>query len=258
LNKAILLVVICLTLSSCSLPNFYAPVIPSKGNIEDEFNKNSLNEETVNVSVYKAVKDCVVGINTTTIKRNFIRFVPVKGTGTGLIVSNKGFIITNYHVIDKVDKLQVELADQSIWDATVIGGSQNADIAMIKINAPENRLKAAVIGNSEQLNVGQRVLAIGNPFGLSGTLTTGIVSSLNRNLSAEDGTVMENIIQTDAAINPGNSGGPLINSRGEIIGINTAIFSPSGGNVGIGFAVPINKVKEVLKAFEDRFKVSIF
>src|SRR5690606_12500557 len=143
--------------------------------------------------------DSVVGMNTTSYSQRFFRMVPVTGTGSGVIISNKGYILTNFHVVDNTDKLQVELFDGSSWEAEFIDGSRSNDIAIIKTNAPVNRFSVASFGNSDQLNIGQKVLAIGNPFGLTGTLTTGIVSSTNRTLAAQDGLVLRNIIQTDAA-----------------------------------------------------------
>jgi len=140
----------------------------------------------------------------------------------------------------------VTVADGSKWPAKLIGSDPDSDLAVIKIDAPKEKLKIIPMGDSKNLKIGQKVLAIGNPFGLQRTLTTGIVSSLGRTIRSESGTLMEDIIQTDAAINPGNSGGPLLNSEGEIIGINSAIISPSGGSVGIGFAIPINTAKRVV------------
>jgi putative serine protease PepD len=141
--------------------------------------------------------------------------------------------------------LEVTLADESKWPAKLIGSDPDSDLAVIKIDAPREKLKPLPMGDSKNLKIGQKVLAIGNPFGLERTLTTGIISSLGRTIRSEAGTLMEDIIQTDAAINPGNSGGPLLNSEGEIIGINSAIISPSGGSVGIGFAIPVNAAKRV-------------
>lgn len=209
--------------------------------------KGEVTDEDINVTVYKSSIKSVVGINTTSTSRGYFNFRVVQGTGSGVIISKDGYVLTNYHVIEGARKIEVELSDSSTATATVLGGDKENDVALLKTDLSGKDFTVGSFGNSDGINVGQKVLAIGSPFGLNGTLTTGIISSLNRSLPAEDGTVLKNIIQTDAAINPGNSGGPLLNAAGEMIGLNTAIFSPNGANVGIGFAVPINKVKEVIK-----------
>jgi putative serine protease PepD len=170
--------------------------------------------------------------------------MPQKGSGSGVILTPDGFILTNAHVVEKATNLEVTLLNKPTpYTAKVVGGDLSYDMALLKIDPRQGETFPVVgLGNSGSLNVGQQVLAIGNPFGLQSTLTTGVISSLGRRLQAENGRIMENIIQTDAAINPGNSGGPLLNSQGKLIGINTAIFSPSGTNSGIGFAVPVNTV----------------
>jgi len=149
-------------------------------------------------------------------------------------------------VVANAQKLEVALADGSRWPAKLIGSDPDNDLAVIQINAPRENLKVISMGNSKNLRIGQKVLAIGNPFGFERTLTTGVISSVGRTIRSEVGTLIEDVIQTDAAINPGNSGGPLLNSDGEIIGINSAIISPSGGNVGIGFAIPVNTAKRLV------------
>jgi len=154
--------------------------------------------------------------------------------------------LTNYHVVANAQKLEVTLADGSKWPANLIGSDPDNDLAVIKIDTPKEKLKVIQMGDSKSLRIGQKVLAIGNPFGLQRTLTTGIISSLGRTIRSEAGTLIDDVIQTDAAINPGNSGGPLLNSEGEIVGINSAIISPTGGNVGIGFAIPVNTAKKVV------------
>jgi len=173
------------------------------------------------------------------------------GVGSGFIVDSDGTILTNYHVVDGAQKLSVTLSDGKNYDAKVVGRDQKSDIAVIKIEAGRT-LPAAPLGDSDRLEVGEWVMAIGNPFGLDHTVTSGIVSAKGRNIGQGP---YDNFIQTDASINPGNSGGPLINLRGEVIGINTAIFSQSGGNVGIGFAIPSNSVKELLPQLRDKGKV---
>jgi serine protease Do len=173
------------------------------------------------------------------------------GLGSGFIIDNNGTILTNYHVVDGAQKIVVTLTDGKNYDAKVVGKDQKTDIAVIKIDAGKE-LPAVALGDSDRLEVGEWVMAIGNPYGLDHTVTSGIVSAKGRNIGSGP---YDNFIQTDASINPGNSGGPLINSRGEVVGINTAIFSQSGGNIGIGFAIPANSVKELLPQLRDTGKV---
>jgi putative serine protease PepD len=204
-------------------------------------------DEKNNIAVYEKVADGVVNVTSTAIQMDFFfNAFPTQGSGSGSIIDTKGQILTNHHVVANAQKLEVTLADGSKWPAKLIGSDPDSDLAVIKIDAPKEKLKIIPMGDSKNLKIGQKVLAIGNPFGLQRTLTTGIISSLGRTIRSESGTLMEDIIQTDAAINPGNSGGPLLNSEGEIIGINSAIISPSGGSVGIGFAIPINTAKKVV------------
>ncbi len=204
-------------------------------------------EERNNIAVYEKVADGVVNITSTAVQMDFFFNVfPTQGSGSGSIIDSKGHILTNHHVVANAQKLEVTLADESKWPAKLVGSDPDNDLAVIKIDAPKEKLKVIPMGDSKQLRIGQKVLAIGNPFGLERTLTTGIISSLGRTIRSETGILMEDIIQTDAAINPGNSGGPLLNSEGEIIGINSAIISPSGGSVGIGFAIPVNVARRIV------------
>jgi serine protease Do len=175
----------------------------------------------------------------------------LNGVGSGFIIDRNGTILTNYHVVDAAQKISVTLSDGKNYDAKVIGKDQKSDIAVVKIDAGRD-LPAVTFGDSDRLEVGEWVMAIGNPFGLDHTVTSGIVSAKGRQIGAGP---YDNFIQTDASINPGNSGGPLINLRGEVVGINTAIFSQSGGNIGIGFAIPTNSVKELLPQLKDKGKV---
>jgi S1-C subfamily serine protease len=175
----------------------------------------------------------------------FLNAVPSEASGSGSIIDKKGYILTNYHVVRHSDRLEVTLSDGSKWPAELIGADPQTDLAVVQIKAPPDRLTVLPIGNSSGLRPGQKVLAIGNPFGLERTLTIGIISSVRKNIKTGQMEI-DDVIQTDAAINPGNSGGPLLNSDGEMIGINTVIFSPSGGSVGIGFAIPINTAKKNL------------
>ncbi|MCS6884622.1 MAG: trypsin-like peptidase domain-containing protein [Acidobacteriota bacterium] len=205
-------------------------------------------DEKNNIDVYEAVSPGVVNITSITYKEDFWGFdvYPQQGTGSGTIIDKAGHILTNYHVIQGAQELKVVLADKSTYDAKFVGADPDNDLAVIKIDAPPDKLHVVPLGSSQSLAVGQKVLAIGNPFGLDRTLTTGIISGLGRPLKAANGRTIDNVIQTDASINPGNSGGPLLNSNGEVIGINTAIYSPSGGSVGIGFAVPIDIARNIL------------
>jgi S1-C subfamily serine protease len=207
-------------------------------------------DERNNIEIYGKYSKGVVNITTTTLEYDFfLRPVPMEsGTGSGAIIDTQGHIVTNFHVVRNAQQLEVTLPDKTKHEARVIGADPNNDLAVIQINSPNERFTPIPLGTSAGLQVGQKVLAIGNPYGLERTLTTGIISSLGRSIQAENGRVIEDIIQTDAAINPGNSGGPLLNSAGEIIGINTAIFSPSNsGNIGIGFAIPVDTVKRITK-----------
>ncbi len=203
------------------------------------------NEEQNNVDVYKRVAPSVVNITTTVVSYDFFFGAQAQeGVGSGFIFDKEGHILTNYHVIGGARKLEVILANKKNYPATVVGADKAHDLAVIQIKAPN--LQPVTLGSSSALQVGQKVLAIGNPFGVfNGTMTRGIVSSI-RQVQEPDGTYIDEAIQTDAAINPGNSGGPLLNSRGEVVGINTMIASQSGGSVGLGFAIPINAAKNVI------------
>ena len=214
---------------------------------EQVFSAALTEEERNNIAVYEKVADGVVNVTSTAVQMDFFfNAFPTQGSGSGSIINAKGYILTNHHVVADAQKLEVTLADGSKWPAKLIGSDPDNDLAVIKIDAPKEKLKVVSMGDSKNLRIGQKVLAIGNPFGLQRTLTTGIISSLGRTIRSEAGTLIEDVIQTDAAINPGNSGGPLLNSDGEIIGINSAILSPSGGSVGIGFAIPVNTARRVV------------
>lgn len=175
-----------------------------------------------------------------------------RSLGSGVIISSDGYVLTNFHVVAKATETKVRLADGREFDAKLIGTDEKIDVALIKIDA-KTELKEAALGDSDALRVGDWVIAIGNPFGLAHTVTAGIVSAKDRMIGAGP---YDDFIQTDASINPGNSGGPLFNIKGEVIGINTVILSPSGANVGIGFAIPINMVKEVLSELKEKGKVT--
>jgi S1-C subfamily serine protease len=206
-------------------------------------------EEKNNIDIYQRYGAGVVNITTTTLGYDFfLQPVPMEsGTGSGAVIDDQGHIVTNFHVVRNAQRLEVTLPDKTKVDAKIVGADPNNDLAVIQINVPRGRVTPIPLGTSKGLQVGQKVLAIGNPYGLERTLTTGIISSLGRSIQTENGRVIEDIVQTDAAINPGNSGGPLLNSHGEIIGINTAIFSPgpNSGSIGIGFAIPADTVRRI-------------
>jgi len=208
-------------------------------------------DETNNIDIYKASKESVVYITSTVYQRDFFFGVQaVQGLGSGFLINADGQILTNYHVISVSSDVEVTMPpDQSRYKAKVLMRDQGHDLALIQIEPKKKLASFLKLGDSDSLQVGQKVLAIGNPFGLAGTLTTGIVSSLHRKIQSEDRGDLEDMIQTDAAINSGNSGGPLLDSQGYVIGINTAIYGPNGGSVGIGFAMPINRAKGMLDDF---------
>jgi S1-C subfamily serine protease len=205
-------------------------------------------EEKTNIAIYKHASPTVVNISSVAYTIDaFSNVIPEGGMGSGVILTPDGYILTNAHVVADAQKLEVLLLNGKTYKAKLIGGDISRDVALIKIDPGAQKLPTITLGDSDHLQVGQAVYAIGNPFGLNSTLTTGIISSLGRTLKAQNGRLMENIIQTDAAINPGNSGGALLNSAGQLIGINTAIFSPSGSNAGIGFAIPVNSAKRIVE-----------
>jgi len=208
-----------------------------------------LPDERNTISVFQEVAPSVVFITSKAVRQGFFftdAYEVPAGSGSGFVWDNQGHIVTNFHVIESASALTVTLSDHSSFEAEVIGAESSKDIAVLRIKAPSSKLKPVRIGSSTSLQVGQKVVAIGNPFGLDQTLTTGVVSALGREIKASDGRTIQDVIQTDAAINPGNSGGPLLDSRGQLIGINTAIISPSGSSAGIGFAVPVNTVNRIV------------
>src|SRR5947208_6171372 len=222
--------------SWASTPAGITTAVPPAGLSEEERN---------NIEIYQRYSPGVVNITTTTIGYDFfLRPVPMEsGTGSAAVIDDQGHIVTNFHVVRGAETLEVTLPDKSKHEARVIGADPDNDLAVIQISVPRGRLISIPLGASKGLQVGQKVLAIGNPYGLERTLTTGVISSLGRSIQAENGRIIEDIIQTDAAINPGNSGGPLLNSQGQMIGINTAIYSPSNsGSVGIGFPIQVDTV----------------
>jgi putative serine protease PepD len=204
-------------------------------------------DEQNNVEVYRAISPGVAYITSTMVQQGFFGDVEEgQGSGSGSVIDDQGHILTNYHVIEGAQRLTVSLGGDKKYTAKVVGGDPDTDLAVIQIEAPRDQLTVVPIGDSDKLVVGQKVLAIGNPFGLDRTLTTGVISGLQRPIRARNGRPIEGAVQTDASINPGNSGGPLLDSHGRMIGINSQILSPAGGSVGVGFAIPVSIAKRVV------------
>ena len=214
-------------------------------------------DEQNNIEVYKALSPGVVFIHSTSYARDWLGFVePQEGSGSGSILDQQGNILTNYHVIEGAQKLSVSMGGQKDYPAAIVGGDPDTDLAVIRLlEKPAGQLTVVPLGDSDKLAVGQKVLAIGNPFGLDRTLTTGVISGLQRPIRARNNRLIEGAIQTDASINPGNSGGPLLDSRGRMIGINSQILSPSGSSAGVGFAVPVSIAKRVVPQLLNAGKV---
>jgi len=212
-------------------------------------------DEQNNIGIYKSARDATVNITSVVYREDwFFRVYPAQGTGSGFIIKPTGEILTNNHVVSGTAELTVTLADKKVYKAKVLGTDPRNDLALIRIDTGR-KLPSLPLGNSDALVVGQKVLAIGNPFRFEGTLTTGVVSSLGRTIDTEENRRLEGMIQTDAAINPGNSGGPLLDSHGNVIGINTAIYGQQG-SIGIGFAMPINRAKSMLEEFQQHGHIS--
>jgi S1-C subfamily serine protease len=206
-------------------------------------------EEQATVSLFQASSPSVVYITTEAVRRDTFSFNLLQiphGTGSGFLWDEQGHVVTNFHVLEGASYARVTLADQSAWDAQLIGVEPDKDLAVLKIGASASQLRPLPLGTSRDLAVGQKVFAIGNPFGLDQTLTTGVISGLGREIESVTGRPIQGVIQTDAAINPGNSGGPLLDSAGRLIGVNTAIYSPSGAYAGVGFAVPVDTVNRIV------------
>jgi len=206
-------------------------------------------DESNNIAVFRDVSPSVVFVTNTLVRRQLFSMNVMetpRGSGTGLIWDKDGLIVTNYHVILGANRIIITLESGNSFDAEVVGTAPEKDIALLRIQAPGETLKPINLGDSNDLSVGRKVLAIGNPFALDTTLTVGVVSALGREIKAANNRTIKNVIQTDAAINPGNSGGPLLNSSGQLVGVNTAIYSPSGASAGIGFAIPVNTVRNLI------------
>ena len=206
-------------------------------------------DETNTTEVFSGASPSVVYVTSTALRRQMFSLnvleIP-QGAGSGFIWDDSGLIVTNYHVVARANKLTVTLSDQREFEAQVVGLAPERDLAVLRLTDPPEGLVELPLGDSSELSVGRKVLAIGNPFGLDTTLTVGVVSALGREIQSPSGRKIRGVVQTDAAINPGNSGGPLLNSLGQLIGVNTAIYSPSGASAGIGFAIPVNTVREVV------------
>jgi S1-C subfamily serine protease len=222
-------------------PNAAPRVVQARGDLAAD--------EKATIDLFRAASRSVVYITSIALQRDIFSLnaqeVP-KGTGSGFVWDSEGHVVTNFHVIQDAQAAKVTLSDQSTWDARLVGVAQDDDLAVLKIDAPSDKMPAIPIGSSSDLQVGQKVFAIGNPFGLDHTLTTGIVSALGREIKSTGDRPISGVIQTDAAINPGNSGGPLLDSAGRLIGVNSAIYSPSGAYAGIGFAIPVDLVNQVV------------
>ena len=214
-------------------------------------------EEQTNIAVYEAGNRSAVNINTkaTVAAGFFLMEVPSEGAGSGVVLDGQGHILTNFHVVQGAREIQVLLHDGSDHAARIVGVDPATDVAVLRIDAPPASLQPAAFGTSHDLRVGQRVFAIGNPFGLERTLTTGIISSLNRSLPTKTGRTIKSIIQTDAAINPGNSGGPLLDSSGLLVGMTTAIASRTGQSSGVGFAIPVGTLRRIVPQLIARGRV---
>ncbi|MDH3347599.1 MAG: trypsin-like peptidase domain-containing protein [Desulfobulbaceae bacterium] len=221
-------------------PSATSRVVDARGSLAED--------EKTTIDVFRNSAPSVVYITSIALRRNLFSLnvseIP-QGTGSGFIWDNEGRIVTNFHVISDANRIKVTLADKSTWKGVLVGAAPDYDLAVLQISAPLEKLTPIPVGRSNDLLVGQKVFAIGNPFGLDHTLTTGIVSALGRQITAVTGRNINDVIQTDAAINPGNSGGPLLDSAGRLIGVNTMIYSPSGASSGIGFAVPVDIINRV-------------
>ncbi|MEN8262788.1 MAG: trypsin-like peptidase domain-containing protein [Nitrospirota bacterium] len=222
-------------------PDAKPKVVTARGDLADD-EKNT-------IDLFESTSASVAYITNIELRRSLFSLniyeIP-QGTGSGFIWDKEGSVVTNYHVIEGASRVEVTLADHSTWKGIVVGAAPDKDLAVLRISAPADKLQPIIIGESKGLRVGQKVFAIGNPFGLDQTMTTGIVSALGREIQSVTDRTIQGVIQTDAAINPGNSGGPLLDSAGRLIGVNTAIYSPSGASAGIGFAVPVDIVNRVI------------
>lgn len=247
MKKTINFLLVSIALASAALIQF------SQG--APEYLSFQTEDEANNIEIYSKASPSVVFVTNTALVRNnpFSRNVQEipRGAGTGFIWDESGLIVTNYHVVQDANRVMIRLQDQSSWEAEVVGLSPDKDLALLRINAPSEKLTPLPLGESSSLQVGRKVVAIGNPFGLDTTLTVGVISALGREMTSLTNRTIRDVIQTDASINPGNSGGPLLNSMGQLVGVNTQILSPSGANAGIGFAIPVDTVKRVIPQLQE-------
>jgi S1-C subfamily serine protease len=253
-GRAVGVVPVLAALSGCVVPGGEAPrespaprraatAAPGAALVTPRGELSQVEQSTI--ALFEAASPAVVYITNLAVRRDFLSFNAVEipqGSGSGFVWDQDGHVVTNYHVIQGAQRAEVRLADHSEWPAKLVGFDPDHDVAVLRIEAPAERLHVLPRGTSGDLKVGQYAVAIGNPFGLDQTMTTGVISALNRRIRAQNGRAIQGVIQTDAAINPGNSGGPLLDSAGRVIGMNTAILAPEGSYVGIGFAVPVDSV----------------
>jgi S1-C subfamily serine protease len=238
--------------------NFFDDSLVSADGVEEKVPDHLLEDEKNTIEVFKRASPSVVFITNNSLVRNFFSLdvsEQPQGSGTGFVWDKNGHIVTNYHVIKGASSLIVTMSDRSTHKASIVGIAPSKDLAVLKIDIANDKIRPLNVGSSSALIVGQKVLAIGNPFGLDHTLTTGVVSALGREITSMVGRKIQNVVQTDAAINPGNSGGPLLDSRGQLIGMNTAIVSRSGSSSGIGFAVPIDTVSRYVPQLIEHGKI---
>jgi len=250
-NWATLLVVTTAIAQATAQP----PALPEKAQVQPP--RRLTPEEQTNIAVYENVNRSVVNINTRTTVTSglFLLESPSEGAGSGIVIDRQGHVLTNFHVIEGAEEILLTLYDGSSHGGTLVGVDPVTDVAVLRVDAPQELLVPARFGTSHDLKVGQKVYAIGNPFGLERTLTTGIISSLNRSLPTRSGRTIKSIIQTDAAINPGNSGGPLLDSSSLLIGMNTAIASRTGQSSGVGFAIPAATLSRIVPQLIERGRV---
>lgn len=233
-----------------SLLGFAFSLLPAAALPATDYLSFQTEDEANNIEIFRAASPSVVYVTNTALVRTNpfsmnVQEMP-QGTGTGFVWDKTGLIVTNDHVVEGANRVLITLQDQSTWEAEVLGVAPGKDLALLKIEAPADKLIPLPLGDSSELEVGRKVIAIGNPFGLDTTLTVGVVSALGREINSLTDRKIRDVIQTDASINPGNSGGPLLNSMGQLIGVNAQIVSPSGASAGIGFAIPVNTVKKVI------------
>ena len=226
-----------------------AALTAGSGVAQQDYREFSTDDERNNIEVFKSASPSVVNITNSRLVRSFYSLNPQEvpqGSGTGFVWNKDGYIVTNFHVVLQADRVMVTMQDGTTYDAEAVGVDPDKDLAVLKIDAPPEKLVPIDPGDSSLLEVGRKVIAIGNPFGLDTTMTVGVVSALGREIDSVTRRTIRDVIQTDAAINPGNSGGPLLNSLGELVGVTTAIYSPSGASAGVSFAIPVNTVKRIV------------